>query len=638
MITGLQALLRWLFMRVEALFNRAFGDRLNPLYHLGAITFFLFWVVGASGLYLYAFFETGVAQAHASVQALTHGQWYAGGILRSVHRYASDAMVLTMLLHMARHFAFDRLRGFRWFSWVSGVALIWGVYVSGINGYMLPWDKLAQFVISASFEWIDWLPGFGGTLMRNLVYPSSVSDRFFSLLAFMHIGIPLVVLLLMFIHVQRVPKARTNPPGPIMASLGLTLLVLALIEPAVSQGGAANLARAVTEVRLDWFYLALFPLFYAWPLAQVWALVAAFTALLVALPWLPPNFRRGKTGQWHMTLHPATELYAMRPGETLLEAGLRHGLALPYECRNGGCGKCLCTVLQGQMDLGAYQPSVLTEAQRAQGQALMCCATARSDVDIEVTADMARLTQRLQVARVEHLQRLAPEVMRVTLSLPRAPTLEFKAGQYINIVLDDGQRRAFSFANPPQHNDHIELHVRRIPHGRFTGHVFNAMKVGDTLQFEGPMGEFTLRDSASPILFVAGATGFAPVKSIVEDAFARGVTRPMWLYWGVRQRSDLYALALAEQWQREHGNFHFVPVLSHEENAPPGEPAWTGRRGLVHEAMLADFADLRDFEVYVCGSVKMVEAAVPAFIAQGLGEEVCFVDAFTPTVPRAAPA
>ena len=219
----LQALLQWLFMRLEALFNAAFGDRLNPLYHLGAISFFLFWVVGASGLYLYAFFETGVAEAYSSVEALTHGQWFAGGILRSVHRYASDAMVVTMLLHLLRHFAFDRFRGFRWFSWITGVALIWLVYISGINGYMLPWDRLAQFVIVASFEWLDWLPSFGGTLMRNFIHPSSVGDRFFSLLSFMHIGLPLVVLLLMWVHVQRVPKARTTPPRPIVWSLLATL-------------------------------------------------------------------------------------------------------------------------------------------------------------------------------------------------------------------------------------------------------------------------------------------------------------------------------------------------------------------------------------------------------------------------------
>jgi NAD(P)H-flavin reductase len=170
--------------------------------------------------------------------------------------------------------------------------------------------------------------------------------------------------------------------------------------------------------------------------------------------------------------------------------------------------------------------------------------------------------------------------------------------------------------------------------------VFTQMKVGDTLRFEGPLGEFTLRESAHPILFVAGATGFAPVKSIVEDAFARALTRPMCLYWGVRKRADLYAFEMAQRWQREHPQFRFIPVLSEPDPAD----AWTGRTGLVHEAMLQDFPDLRAHEVYVCGSVKMVEAAVPAFLSQGVGEGMCFTDAFvpsagaTPREPVARPA
>ncbi len=634
MIKLLQSVLQRLFMRVEALFNAVFGDRLNPLYHLGAITFFLFWVVCGSGLYLYAFFETSVADAYASVESLTHRQWFAGGVLRSVHRYASDALVVTMLLHLLRHFAFDRFRGFRWFSWTSGVALLWGVYVSGINGYMLPWDRMAQFVIVASFEWIDWLPGFGGTLSRNFIHPASVNDRLFSLLAFMHIGIPLVVLLLMFIHVQRVPKAATNPPRPIVVSLALTLLVLSLLRPALSQGGAANLSVAVTELEFDWFLLALFPLFYALPLAQVWALVAGGTALLVALPWLRAKGPRGRAGEFHLTVHSASHAQPpvlLRSGETLLEAGLRHGLALPFECRSGGCGKCRCTVLHGGVEHGAFQPSALSDAERAQGQALMCCATALSDLEIEVDGLSDHgLTAKEHTARVDRIELLAPDVMRLILVQPRGEAIHFNAGQYINILLDDGQRRAFSFANPPQVQGHIELHVRLIPGGRFTGHVFTQMQRGDVLRFEGPLGDFTLRESAKPILFVAGATGFAPVKSIVEDAFARGLARPMCLYWGVRKRKDLYALDLAEEWQRRHANFSFVPVLSE----PDAADAWTGRTGLVHEAMLQDHPDLREHEVYVCGSVKMVEAAVPAFLTQGLNEGLCFTDSF---LPAAAP-
>ncbi|MEO8311907.1 MAG: 2Fe-2S iron-sulfur cluster-binding protein, partial [Caldimonas sp.] len=449
MIRRLQGLLQWLFMRVEALFNRAFGDRLNPLYHLGAIGFFLFWIIAGTGLYLYAFFETGVAGAHASVEALTHRQWFAGGILRSLHRYASDALVLVMLVHLLRHFAFDRLRGFRWFSWLSGVALIWLVYLLGINGYMLPWDRVAQFVVVAVAEWLDALPTFGGALIRNFIYPSNVNDRLFSLLAFMHIGISLLLLLLLWVHVQRVPKAKTQPPREIVASVVVTLLALALVRPALSQGGAADLAVAATTLQLDWFYLALLPLFYAMPLAQVWMLVGAGTVLLALLPWIPPRSRRGLLGDAGVAVHPGSNQIRVRPGETLLDAGLRQGLALRYECRNGGCGVCVCSVLQGQVDLGPYQPSVLTEAMRAQGRALMCCARPLGDLEIEVDFEVASAPARPiaeRRARIDRLEPLSVDVMHVRLSLPDADPIAFTAGQYINIVLDDGERRAFSFA------------------------------------------------------------------------------------------------------------------------------------------------------------------------------------------------
>ena len=342
----LQALLQWLFLRAEGLFNSAFGDRINPFYHLGAITFFLFWVVGATGLYVYIFFETGLSEAYSSVVSLSQDQWYAGGIMRSIHRYASDAMVLTMMLHMLRYFAFNLYHGFRWFSWVTGVMLIWMVYASGINGYMLPWDQLAQYVTVATFEWLDWLPSFGGTLMRNFVYSAHVGDRFFTLLSFMHLGIPLVLLMVMWIHVQRVPKARTTPPRPIVVGILVSMLVLSLVAPVQSQGGASDLSTAVTSVELDWFYLALFPLLTEWPLGRVWALVVGGSVVLCLLPWWPPKFRRGETRKHLVVVHGeagASTEFKLREGETILDAGLREGLALPYECRNGGCGLCLCS-------------------------------------------------------------------------------------------------------------------------------------------------------------------------------------------------------------------------------------------------------------------------------------------------------
>ncbi|HQX94049.1 MAG TPA: FAD-binding oxidoreductase [Thermomonas sp.] len=632
MIGWLQAGLRAVFMRVEALFNRAFGDRLNPLYHLGAIAFFLFWIVAATGLYLYAFFDTGVAEAYASVEGLSRGQWYAGGILRSVHRYASDAMVTVMLVHMLRWFAFDRLHGFRAFSWLTGVGLVWLVYIAGINGYMLPWDRLSQLVTVATFEWLDTLPGFGGTLIRNFIYPESVNDRLFSLLAFIHIGVSLLLLLLIWVHVQRVPKAATQPPRPIALGVLATLLVLALLLPVHSQGGAADLASSVVTVRLDWFFLPIYPLLYRWPPGAVWALVGLATALLALLPWLRRP-RRGGQREFVVAMHPGAKQVVARAGETLLEAGLRAGLALPYECRNGGCGVCVCSVLNGRVDHGSFQPAVLTPSMREAGKALMCCATPLGDVEIDV--DVATLEPagavaiRACEARVESMERLGATVMRLRLSLPDGARIAFAAGQYLNVLLADGQRRAFSFANAPHDNAMIELHVRLIAGGRFTTHVFTRMQVGDTLRVEAPLGRFTLHAGDRPILFVAGATGFAPIKSIVEDAFHRGIARPMRLYWGVRDPDDLYMRELLERWRREHPQFSYVTVLSE----PAAAPAWDGRTGLVHEAILEDYPDLHGHELYVCGSVQMVDAAVPAFIAQGLGPEACYTDAFVPAAP-----
>lgn len=622
-MTGwLQAGLRAGFLPLEALFDRVFGDRLNPLYHLGAIAFFLFWVVVATGLYLYAFFRTGVADAYASVESLTHAQWFAGGVLRSAHRYAADGMVLAMGLHALRHFAFERYRGVRAFSWITGVALVWGVVASGVNGYMLPWDRLAQFVVTGTFEWLDRLPLFGGTLIRNFISDAAVGDRLFSLLAFLHVGLPLGVLLGLWVHVQRVPRARTNPPRAVAIALLLMLLALAAVLPATSQGGPARMDLSPSDLRLDSFYLAVFPLLYTWSFAGAWALVVGGSVALSTLPWWPAGRGRERAGRHVMHVNGREPPVPVRAGEVLLDAGLRQGLPLPYACRSGGCGVCRCTVRAGRVDPGRHQPSALTPEQRARGEVLMCCATALEDLAIEVELADDMHAVREWRGRVAVLERLAPEVMRVRVDLPWGERLDHGPGQYVHVVLEDGQRRAFSIANAPGERAHLELHVRRIPGGRFTTHVFEGMRPGDELRFEGPLGGWRVEPGDRPLLFVAGATGFAPVKSIVEDAFARGVQRPMTLYWGVRRVEDAY-VDLPQTWAREHPDlFRSVRVVS-DEPAPEG---W--RAGLVHEAMLADHPDLRGCEVYVCGSARMVQHAVPAFLAVGLSEDACVSDAF----------
>jgi NAD(P)H-flavin reductase len=226
---------------------------------------------------------------------------------------------------------------------------------------------------------------------------------------------------------------------------------------------------------------------------------------------------------------------------------------------------------------------------------------------------------------VVKLDKLSHDVMQVLLKVEGDETPRFYAGQYINILLPDGDKRSFSFATAPHRRELIELQIRLISGGKYTSHVFTAMKVGDVVRFEGPLGSFFLReDSQKPIIFVAGATGFAPVKSMVEHAFHVGLRRRMVLYWGVRSLRDLYLASLPREWEKAHANFRFVPVLSD----PRPEDEWQGRVGLVHEAILADFPDLSAHQVYACGSAAMVQAAHPAFAARGLNEHDCFSDAF----------
>ncbi len=625
MIHRIHLIGQWFFLRVEGLFNLAFGDRLNPLYYLGPIAYYLLWLVVASGLYLYVFFETSVGGAYDSVEALTHAQPWAGGVLRSIHRYASDGMVLVMLLHLARHWCFDRYRGFRWFSWASGVALLWLVYASGINGYMLPWDRLSQFVVVATAEWLDWLPVFQGALVRNFIFAENVNDRLFSLLSFIHIGAPLAALALLWVHTQRVPQARTAPPLSVALTLSAALVVLSLVKPAVSQP-RADLAAAAGSVDFDWFYLPVYALLYRTSPGEVWLLLGGATVFFLLLPWLPP---KKKAAEHHMLVRPDNRIVAVRAGDTILDAALREGIALPFECRNGGCGQCKATLAYGEVDHGAYQKEALTQAERDAGQILTCCAQPRGDVEIEYlpAKTPGGIRPREWLATVERLEKLAPDVMRVILALEGGERISFYAGQYINVLLEDGARRSFSFATAPQESARIELHIRRIEGGRYTGHVFERMRAGDKLRFEGPLGAFFLReDTDKPIIFVAGSTGFAPVKSMLEHAFARGLRRRMLLYWGTRQRADMYLAALPEQWAREHDNFTFVPVLSD----PAPEDHWQGRTGLVHEAILADFPSLAGHQVYACGSTAMVEAAHPAFRARGLAQDDCFADAFRP--------
>ena len=290
-MTGLRSTAKAAFESADKVFNRAFTPAWNPLGHLGTLGWFFYWIVIVSGIYLYIFFDTGINQAHESLEYITNVQWYAGGIMRSLHRYASDALIIVMMLHLAREFVMDRYRGARWFTWFTGVPLLWLVFACGISGYWMVWDVLAQYIAIASTEWLDSLGIFGQSIARNFLNNDTLSGRFFTLMVFIHIAVPLFMLLVMWIHIQRQRNAKVNPPvGLAVGTLGM-LLVLSIVRPAVSQS-PANLDRVPSVMDFDWFYLAAFPLLDTIPGSTMWAIAGAGTLLLVLLPWLPRAPRR----------------------------------------------------------------------------------------------------------------------------------------------------------------------------------------------------------------------------------------------------------------------------------------------------------------------------------------------------------
>ena len=251
--------------------------------------------------------------------------------------------------------------------------------------------------------------------------------------------------------------------------------------------------------------------------------------------------------------------------ETVLAAALRQGVMLPYSCRNGACGTCKGKLLSGQVDYGTYESKAMSLADKENGYALFCQAKPLSNlvIDSKEIAAARDIPIRIMPARVVQMEKLADDVMRLSLKLAEGQRLQFLAGQYIDILLSGNQRRSFSLSTSPLSDELLQLHIRHVPGGHYTGHVFEKMKEKDLIRFQGPFGMFFLReDSARPAILIAGGTGFAPIKSILEYAFAQGIKRPLHLYWGVRAKRDLYLPDLPATWAKEHKNFKFTPVLS----------------------------------------------------------------------------
>ena len=338
-----------------------------------------------------------------------------------------------------------------------------------------------------------------------------------------------------------------------------------------------------------------------------------------------------------VTIQPSGQEFQVEDGEAVLAAALRQGFVLPYGCKNGACGSCKGKIVSGIVDYGVYQQKALPDAEKSQGKALFCQAKPLTDLVIEArTIGAAKDIQvKTLPCRVQTLERVTQDVMLLGLKLPANERLQFLAGQFLEFLLKDGSRRSFSMGNAPHDDALLQLHVRRVPGGQFTDHVFGKMKERDILRFEGPLGTFFLReDSDKPIVLVASGTGFAPIKSMIEHALRKGLSRPMTLYWGGRRPADLYLHAIAEAWAAQ-GALKYVPVIS--DGLP--EDAWSGRTGFVHRAVMQDFPDLSGHQVYACGVPIMVDAAQRDFVARcALPEDEFYADSFTTQADIAQPA
>jgi CDP-4-dehydro-6-deoxyglucose reductase len=329
-----------------------------------------------------------------------------------------------------------------------------------------------------------------------------------------------------------------------------------------------------------------------------------------------------------ISIRPSDHAFPAEDGETVLQAAMRADLMIPYGCRNGACGTCKGRILEGEVDFGPHQPSTLTDDEKRRGLALFCVAKPRTDLVIEVRD--VRKAGDVQIkrlpCRIESIDKRAPDVAIVKLKLPVNERLQYLAGQYIDFLLKDGHRRSFSIATPPHADELLELHIRHTPGGFFTDPLFTTYKGREILRFEGPLGTFFLREETDkPVIFVAGGTGFAPIKAIIEHMLFNRIEREIVLYWGARAKRDLYMPEVPGAWQQEHANFTFIPVLSD----PASEDAWPGRTGFVHRAVMDDFKNLSGYQVYACGAPAMIDAARRDFTTlRGLPEREFFADSF----------
>ena len=346
---------------------------------------------------------------------------------------------------------------------------------------------------------------------------------------------------------------------------------------------------------------------------------------------------------FQISVQPSGRTFSAEDGETLLAAGIRQSIGLPYGCKDGACGSCKCRKLEGTVTHGPHQSKALSEEEEQAGMVLTCCAMAQSDVVLESrqVTEAGAFPIKKMPTRVMLMERRSPDVIVMRLQLPATDRFEYHPGQYIEFLLRDGARRSYSMANAPVAASEgaaassIELHIRHMPGGKFTDQVFGSMKEKDILRIEGPYGSFYLReDSDKPIVMLASGTGFAPIKALLEHMQAKAIVRPVTLYWGGRRPSDLYMHEWILEQQAKMPHVNYVPVIS---DALP-EDGWTGRTGFVHRAVLQDIPDLSAHQVYACGAPIVIESARADYVGRGgLPAEEFFADSFTSEKDKQTP-
>ncbi|QDL55515.1 CDP-6-deoxy-delta-3,4-glucoseen reductase [Rhodoferax aquaticus] len=338
---------------------------------------------------------------------------------------------------------------------------------------------------------------------------------------------------------------------------------------------------------------------------------------------------------FQVSVQPSGREFEAKEDETLLQAGIRQGIALPYGCKDGACGTCKCKKLSGTVVHGTHQEKALSQAEEAQGYVLTCCAHPQSDVVLESrqVTEIGAYPIKKFPTRVNTLTPVSDDVMVLQLQMPANDTFAYHAGQYIEILLRDGARRSYSMANAPHTGPGVELHIRHMPGGKFTDHVFGAMKAKEILRAEGPYGSFFLReDSDKPIILLGSGTGFAPLKALMEHMAHTKIERPTTLYWGGRRPSDLYMDSWVQEFVKTTPHMRYVPVVS---DAQPSDQ-WAGRTGFVHLAVLKDYPDLSKHQVYACGAPIMVDSARADFCASAkLPDHEFFADSFTSEADKA---